>query len=122
MKRRRTLVIGMILGSLMTICVLLLLNTPWHQLAYANAPTGEARSAVAESAAMIKPHKVDGVNYPAGRYPQEIKNGEYPRSYFPGTEKVGKDEMRVTAVGPGMPNQWAFRELSMDIVRSIRSD
>ncbi len=52
-----------------------------------------------------KPHKVDGENYPAGRVPQKISNNRYPRSYFPNTEKLGPAEMRVTAVGTGMPTQ-----------------
>ncbi len=55
--------------------------------------------------AQAKPDKVDGVNVPSGRIPQEIKDNKYPRTYFPGTERVGKDEMRITAVGTGMPNQ-----------------
>ena len=52
-----------------------------------------------------KPHTYKGENYPEGRYPQEIKDGKYPRTYFPGTEILGKDEMRITALGTGMPNQ-----------------
>ncbi len=52
-----------------------------------------------------KPDKVDGINVPSGRIPQEIKNNNYPHTYFPGTEKVGEDEMRITALGTGMPNQ-----------------
>ena len=52
-----------------------------------------------------KPDKVDGVNVPSGRIPQEIKNNKYPRTYYPNTEKVGKNEMRVTACGTGMPTQ-----------------
>jgi ribonuclease Z len=52
-----------------------------------------------------KPDKVDGENVPSGRIPQEIKNNNYPHSYFPGTEKVGKDEMRIVALGTGMPTQ-----------------
>jgi ribonuclease Z len=52
-----------------------------------------------------KPDKVDGLDVPFGRIPQEIKDNKYPRTYFPGTERVGKDEMRVTALGTGMPNQ-----------------
>lgn len=57
------------------------------------------------STGSAKPDKVDGVNVPSGRIPQEIKDNKYPRTYFPGTERVGKDEMRVTALGTGMPNQ-----------------
>ena len=57
------------------------------------------------STALAKPDKVDGVNVPSGRIPQEIIDNRYPRTYFPGTERVGKDEMRITALGTGMPNQ-----------------
>jgi ribonuclease Z len=55
--------------------------------------------------ALAKPDKVDGVNVPEGRAPQEIKDYRYPRTYFPGTEMLGEDEMRITALGTGMPNQ-----------------
>jgi ribonuclease Z len=55
--------------------------------------------------AQAKPDQIDGVNVPSGRIPQVINNNRYPRTYFPGTEKVGPDEMRVTALGTGMPNQ-----------------
>ena len=54
---------------------------------------------------LAKPDKVDGINVPSGRIPQEIKNNRYPRTYYPNTEKLGKDEMRITALGTGMPNQ-----------------
>ena len=57
------------------------------------------------NSAFAKPDKVDGVNVPGGRIPQEIKNNKYPRTYFPNTEKIGKAEMRITAIGTGMPNQ-----------------
>jgi hypothetical protein len=50
-----------------------------------------------------KPDKIDGNNYPVGRIPQEIKDNKYPRTYYPNTEKIGKDEMRITALGTGMP-------------------
>ena len=33
-----------------------------------------------------KPDKVDGINVPSGRIPQEIKNNKYPRTYYPNTE------------------------------------
>ena len=52
-----------------------------------------------------KPDKVVGEHYPSGRIPQKIKNNKYPRTYFPNTEKLAKDEMRITALGTGMPNQ-----------------
>jgi ribonuclease Z len=44
-------------------------------------------------------------NTPLGRTPTAIIDGKYPASYFPNTEIVGKDEMRITALGTGMPNQ-----------------
>jgi len=52
-----------------------------------------------------KPNQVDGENYPDGRIPQEIKDNNYPRTYFPNTEKLGKNEMRIVALGTGMPTQ-----------------
>ncbi len=55
--------------------------------------------------AQAKPDKVDGLNVPEGRVPQEISDNRYPRSYFPGTERVGAAEMRITALGTGMPTQ-----------------
>jgi ribonuclease Z len=47
---------------------------------------------------------IDGELYPKGYTPMEIKNGVYPRDYYPNTEKLGPDEIRVTALGTGMPN------------------
>jgi len=44
-------------------------------------------------------------NYPLGRKPAVIVDGQYPASYFPNTELLGADEMRITALGTGMPNQ-----------------
>ena len=44
-------------------------------------------------------------NFPLGRKPVEIVDGQYPASYFPNTELLGPDEMRITALGTGMPNQ-----------------
>ena len=44
-------------------------------------------------------------NMPTGRTAVEIKDGNYPASYFPNTEILGADEMRITALGTGMPNQ-----------------
>ena len=42
---------------------------------------------------------------PTGRTPAAIVDGQYPASYFPNTELLGADEMRITALGTGMPNQ-----------------
>lgn len=44
-------------------------------------------------------------NFPLGRTPAAIVDGRYPASYFPNTELLGADEMRITALGTGMPNQ-----------------
>ena len=46
-----------------------------------------------------------GDNLPIGRTPAAIVDGQYPASYFPNTELLGVDEMRITALGTGMPNQ-----------------
>ncbi|WP_146345485.1 guanitoxin biosynthesis MBL fold metallo-hydrolase GntH [Falsiphaeobacter marinintestinus] len=42
---------------------------------------------------------------PDGRSAAPIENGVYPASYFPNTEILGDAEMRITALGTGMPNQ-----------------
>ena len=47
---------------------------------------------------------VNGERFPNGFTPVEIKNGMYPRMYAPNTELLGPNEMRVTALGTGMPN------------------
>jgi len=44
-------------------------------------------------------------NVPRGRTPVAIVDGQYPASYFPNTELLGAGEMRITALGTGMPNQ-----------------
>ena len=44
-------------------------------------------------------------NVPVGRKPVAIIDGQYPASYFPNTELLGAGEMRITALGTGMPNQ-----------------
>ncbi|MHC4140766.1 MAG: guanitoxin biosynthesis MBL fold metallo-hydrolase GntH [Planctomycetota bacterium] len=44
-------------------------------------------------------------NAPKGRTPSVIVDDQYPASYFPNTELLGPDEMRITALGTGMPNQ-----------------
>jgi len=43
-------------------------------------------------------------NTPRGRTPAAIVGGQYPASYFPNTELLGADEMRIIALGTGMPN------------------
>jgi hypothetical protein len=46
-----------------------------------------------------------GDNLPRGRTATAIVDGQYPASYFPNTELLGADEMRIIALGTGMPNQ-----------------
>ena len=60
---------------------------------------------IAPTMLYAKPDKIDGQNYPSGRIPQEIKNNKYPRTYFPNTEKLGENEIRIVALGTGMPTQ-----------------
>ena len=42
---------------------------------------------------------------PLGRKAVAIVDGKYPASYFPNTELLGSGEMRIIALGTGMPNQ-----------------
>ena len=42
---------------------------------------------------------------PRGRTPAAIVDGQYPASYFPNTELLGPAQLRITALGTGMPNQ-----------------
>ena len=51
-----------------------------------------------------KDNMVNGERLPDGYTPVKIKNGVYPRIYTPNTEILGPKEMRVTALGTGMPN------------------
>ncbi len=44
-------------------------------------------------------------NMPTGRTASAIDDDQWPASYFPNTELLGADEMRITALGTGMPNQ-----------------
>ena len=44
-------------------------------------------------------------NYPLGREAGAIVDGQYPATFFPNTEVLGSAEMRITALGTGMPNQ-----------------
>jgi len=51
-------------------------------------------------------------HYPKGRRPLAIANHRYPASFFPNTELLAPDEMRVTALGTGMPNLSAAQKSS----------
>ena len=65
--------------------------------------------------------------FPKGHTPVKIKNGVYPRDYYPNTELLGSDEMRLTALGTGMPNvitgaqkasAWSIQKLPSEIFSS----
>ena len=63
---------------------------------------------VREAQAVQKPPRdniINGELYPQGYTPMKIKNGVYPRDYYPNTERLGPKEMRVIALGTGMPNE-----------------
>ena len=49
-------------------------------------------------------HAASTDNVPIGRVPTVIVDGQYPASYFPNTELLGAGEMRIIALGTGMPN------------------
>lgn len=55
----------------------------------------------------VKPDGATGVPdaLPLGRKATAIVDGQYPATYFPNTELLGTGEMRITALGTGMPNQ-----------------
>jgi hypothetical protein len=40
------------------------------------------------------------------------KGQKYPDAYYPGSEELEPDEMRVTALGTGMPNLWLMKTAS----------
>ena len=65
---------------------------------------GLAVSVTALAQGMPQDNMIDGERYPNGYSPVEIKNGVYPRMYNPGSELLGPNEMRVVALGTGMPN------------------
>ena len=67
--------------------------------------TGTVFSIGLNGTALAKPDNVDGINVPQGRIPQVIKDNRYPRTYYPNTERLAEDEMRITALGTGMPTQ-----------------
>jgi len=56
------------------------------------APAAAASAAAVEDTVLL------------GRKAVAIVDGQYPASYFPNTELLGPAEMRITALGSGMPN------------------
>lgn len=55
----------------------------------------------------------------SGRSAVEIVDGKYPASYFPNTEVLGAEEMRITALGTGMPNQTCLASINLSGLASI---
>ena len=53
-------------------------------------------------AAEVATQTADAV--PLGRTSSPVADSQYPASYFPNTETLGSGEMRITALGTGMPN------------------
>ena len=47
---------------------------------------------------------IDGERIPDSYTPMKIENGVCPRVCTPTTKRLGPKEMRVTALGTGMPN------------------
>ena len=74
-------------------------NKPWHYLPVICVIIGN----LFVVAPVLAAGSQDAV--PLGRTPVPIVDGQYPASYFPNTELLGADEMRITALGTGMPNQ-----------------
>jgi len=69
------------------------------------APGSDVGARAASSAAAAQEQAGEQDAMPLGRTPVAIVDGQYPASYFPNTELLGADEMRITALGTGMPNQ-----------------
>ncbi len=84
-------------------------------IGYVAGVTHEQRQSVAQaskqpvtnsdSESVVQEDKAARDNLPSGRVASPIVDGKYPASYFPNTEILGADEMRITALGTGMPNQ-----------------
>ena len=68
-------------------------------VSYLGNPSQAKESRQADSSAVAKD------NMPLGREAAPIVDGQYPASYFPNTEVLGAAEIRITALGTGMPNQ-----------------
>jgi hypothetical protein len=59
---------------------------------------------LSSGSALAKPDTFDGLNVPSGRIPQKIRDHRDLRTDYPNTERLAKDEMRVTALRAGIPN------------------
>ena len=79
------------------------IKTAWTALLVAGVAVGFIISTTVYHQVQAQEQAKD--NSPLGRTPAAIVDGQYPASYFPNTELLGADEMRITALGTGMPNQ-----------------
>ena len=98
--KSRTLIYGVCFVAVAALTVV-------YAVGWLTGPTDQRTVLVSEAHAKGGPPKdniIDGELYPKGFTPVAIKNGVYPRDYYPNTEKLGPKEMRVIALGTGMPN------------------
>lgn len=66
---------------------------------YAEAEKTTTKQVRTESTTPTEPR-----HFPVGRKPVDVNDNKYPVNFFPNTEVLGKNEMRVTALGTGMPS------------------
>jgi ribonuclease Z len=81
------------------------IRTAWLVLLVIGVAIGTVITFGLERQAQAQESKQTKDNVPMGRKATAIVDGKYPASYFPNTELLGADEMRITALGTGMPNQ-----------------
>ena len=83
-------------------------STSWSASIKAVAATAMVCGMVVGSAMTVNLNsgtRAEAQQVPRGRKPQPPTAGQYPASYFPNTEILLPGEMRITALGTGMPNQ-----------------
>jgi ribonuclease Z len=78
------------------------LKTTWNTLLVTSATLGIVTAILFTN---VSAQQSTSDNMPLGRQAAAIVDGKYPASYFPNTELLGAAEMRITALGTGMPNQ-----------------
>jgi ribonuclease Z len=81
------------------------IRTAWLVLLVTGVAIGTVITSDLARQAQAQESKQTKDNVPMGRNATAIVDGKYPASYFPNTELLGADEMRITALGTGMPNQ-----------------
>ncbi len=81
------------------------IKTAWFVLLAIGVAIGVIVTPDLERQAQAQESKPTKDNLPMGRKATAIVDGKYAASYFPNTELLGADEMRITALGTGMPNQ-----------------